>query len=221
MIWYNENRVTDRDRYNRYSEDWRFHHRLIWEIPSVASAIFIGILTVSYLYLDLLPRVIALLVGAALILALAHSVRKHRFGADLRTYFLYDISVEDKDRFPIRSVEGLKYLKNKEEGEDPKKTEQWYSENKTWRQKLRSRFGMGRPYRRRFGIRRSAEVGLICFMFFIAILLLALFICELALTIYRIGLLTAEGVQNLDILKNITSVENPQTKEVVITVKSP
>jgi hypothetical protein len=35
----NENGITDWDRYNRYSEDWRFHHKLIWEIPSVASIV--------------------------------------------------------------------------------------------------------------------------------------------------------------------------------------
>jgi hypothetical protein len=30
------------DRYDRYAADWRFHHKLIWEIPSVSAAIFGG-----------------------------------------------------------------------------------------------------------------------------------------------------------------------------------
>jgi hypothetical protein len=107
----NEHGITDRDRYNRYSEDWRFHHKLIWEIPGVASAIFIGILTISYLSLDLLLRAAALGVGAALVMGLTFSVRKHRFGADLRTNFLDEL--DGSNKFPIRSDKGLEYLKEK------------------------------------------------------------------------------------------------------------
>jgi hypothetical protein len=44
----NEHSITDRDRYNRFSEDWRFEHKLIWEIPSVTFAILGGLLTISY-----------------------------------------------------------------------------------------------------------------------------------------------------------------------------
>jgi len=36
-----------KNRYSRYAEDWRFHHKLIWEIPAITSAILVGILTVS------------------------------------------------------------------------------------------------------------------------------------------------------------------------------
>jgi hypothetical protein len=210
----NENSVTDRDRYNRYSEDWRFHHRLIWEIPSVASAILIGILTVSYFYLDLIPRAIALLVGAALILALAHSVRKHRFGADLRTNFLYDISGKDMDR-QIRSAEGLEYLKKNEEEEYTKK-KQWDSKSKL--QKL-SFWDRPKKYKKRYLIKISAEVNLIGFMFFAAILISALCLYEAVLTASRIGVLIAEGVPILDIMKNITSFKNLQTKEIGVTLK--
>ena len=92
----NEHDITDKDRYNRFSEDWRFHYKLIWEIPSVASAIFIGILAISYISLDFLLRAAALGVGAALILGLTFSVRKHRFGLS-----------KDEERFPVRSSEAL------------------------------------------------------------------------------------------------------------------
>ena len=45
----------------------------------------------SYISHNILLRTAALGVGEALILGLTLSVRKHRFGADLRTNFLYDI----------------------------------------------------------------------------------------------------------------------------------
>lgn len=45
-------------------EDWRFHHKLIWEIPSVTFAILGGLLTISYSFLGLLPRLIFLILGA-------------------------------------------------------------------------------------------------------------------------------------------------------------
>jgi hypothetical protein len=47
-----------------------------------------------------------------LMLVLTLAVRKHRFGADLRTNFLEEIGI-DKTRFPIRSKEGLDYLKDR------------------------------------------------------------------------------------------------------------
>jgi len=70
------------DRYNRHAEDWRFHHKLIWEIPSVSAAIFGAIIIVSYAYLELLLQSALLGVGALLIFILALAVRKHRCGAD-------------------------------------------------------------------------------------------------------------------------------------------
>ena len=109
----NEYGITDRDRYNRFSEDWRFHHKLIWEIPSVTFAILGGLLTVSYSFLGLLPRLIFLILGALIISGLTVAVHKHRFGADLRTNFLEEIG-QDRARFPLRSEEGLEYLKKKE-----------------------------------------------------------------------------------------------------------
>jgi hypothetical protein len=136
--------VSDKDRYNRFSEDWRYHHRLIWEIPSVAAAIFVGIVTVSYVYLDLLLRVMTLVAGTVLIFALAFAVRKHRFGADLRTNFLYDIAA-DKERFPILSSKGSDHLRKSEQEEYDRETalETWKKvekipENKVDRNKVRS-----------------------------------------------------------------------------------
>jgi hypothetical protein len=32
--------ISPNNRYNRYAEDWRYHHKLVWEIPSVSAAIF-------------------------------------------------------------------------------------------------------------------------------------------------------------------------------------
>ncbi|MGA9933851.1 MAG: hypothetical protein WBP83_01900 [Nitrososphaeraceae archaeon] len=98
------------DRYNRYAEDWRFHHKLIWEIPSVSAAIFGAIIIAPYAYLELLLQSALLGVGALLIFILALAVRKHRFGADLRTNFLEDLG-RDRQVFPIRSTEGLRYLR--------------------------------------------------------------------------------------------------------------
>lgn len=92
------------DRYNRHAEDWRFHHKLIWEIPSVSAAIFGAIIIVSYAYLELLLQSALLGVGALLIFILALAVRKHRCGADLRTNFLEDLG-RDCQVFPIRSTE--------------------------------------------------------------------------------------------------------------------
>jgi hypothetical protein len=222
------------DRYNRYAEDWRFHHKLIWETPSIASAIFIGLLTISYVYLDLLVRAIALGVGAALILGLTLSVRKHRFGADLRTNFLYNIVKDDKERFPIRSPEGLEYLKknelldeevnhSKKIGELEKKRYSHPADKAMELQKLEESHEKKKKPKRKAErlIKKSSEVYLIWFMFFTAMLLSALCIFEVIQTIARISFLTGEEVPSLQILKNITSVNNPQTKEIVVTVKSP
>jgi hypothetical protein len=140
------------DRYNRYAEDWRFHHKLIWEIPSVAMAILAGILTISFSFLGPLPRVILLGLGTVLIFGLFLAVLKHRFGADLRTGFLEDLG-QDIDTFPIRSGsdKGLGYLNKKREEEG--RGEIWYG----WL------------------IRRSSEIYLICFMFVMVAVLLLLF----------------------------------------------
>jgi hypothetical protein len=78
-------------QYDRLAEDWRFHHNLIWQIPSVAIAIIGGIVTVSYQFLNGLPRVILLSIGSALIFALTIALAKHRLGADARTQFLCDL----------------------------------------------------------------------------------------------------------------------------------
>lgn len=174
----NEHGITDRDRYSRYSEDWRFHHKLIWEIPSVASAIFIGILTISHLSLDLLMRGAALGVGAALVLGLTFSVRKHRFGADLRTNFLEEL--DGPDKFPIRSPKGLEYLRAR---------------------KQRKRFRDG------WLITRSSEVNLIRFMLLTSVLLSALCVYEVIRTSYRISELVGKEMPLLQIAENITSTK--------------
>ena len=138
------------DRYNRYAEDWRFHHKLIWEIPSVSAAIFGGIIIASYAYLELLPRSALLGVGALLIFVLSVAVRKHRFGSELRTNFLEDLG-HDRQFFPIRSEEGLRYLRARGE-----------------------RKGIIND-----GLKYSSERWLIGFMFTISLLLAAL--CGLAI----------------------------------------
>jgi hypothetical protein len=178
--------ITDRDRYNRFSEDWRFHHKLIWEIPSVASAIFIGILTISYLGLDLLLRAAVLGIGALLVLGLTFSVRKHRFGADLRTHFLEEIG-QDKDRFPIRSPEGLDHLN--ERCERKRRRDRWL-------------------------IRKSSEVYLIWFMLVASGLLSALCVYEVIRTSYRIGELASKEMPLLLIAENITST-NKEFAEII------
>lgn len=71
--------------------------------------------TISYLSLDLLLRAAALGVGAALVMGLTLSVRKHRFGVDLRTNFLDEL--DGSNKFPIRSDKGLEYLNNRDERE--------------------------------------------------------------------------------------------------------
>jgi hypothetical protein len=60
-------------QYERLVEDWRFQHKLIWEIPSVAIAIMTGILFAVYTqYENLNPiiRVVMLFAGSALFFAL-------------------------------------------------------------------------------------------------------------------------------------------------------
>jgi hypothetical protein len=68
--------IDHKDRYIRYAEDWRFHHRLIWEIPGVTSAIFGGIVVASFSLLGFLPRIFLLGVGMILMLVLTLAVRK-------------------------------------------------------------------------------------------------------------------------------------------------
>jgi hypothetical protein len=97
MSGYATDRIDDKHRYNRYAEDWRFHHRLIWEIPGITSAIFGGIVVASFSLLGFLPRIFLLGVGMILMLVLTLAVRKHRVGADLRTNFLEEIGNDKKD----------------------------------------------------------------------------------------------------------------------------
>jgi type III secretory pathway component EscS len=74
-------------QYERLTEDWRFHHKLIWEIPTVAVAIIAGILVVSYTQLQSspVPRIVLLILSGVLLFGLTAAVVKHRFGADYRT----------------------------------------------------------------------------------------------------------------------------------------
>lgn len=124
-----------------------------------------------------------------MILGLTFSVRKHRFGADLRTNFLYDIG-QDKERFPLMSQKGLDYFRKRKER--TRRRDGWFI---TW----------------------SSEVNLIWFIFFTAVLLSALCISEVILTLSRIGLLVSEGIPPLDILRNVTS-SNLYIKEIMDTV---
>jgi hypothetical protein len=87
--------------------------------------------------------------GSIFDIILALAVRKHRFGADLRTNFLEELGHE-RNVFPIRSEEGLRYLRN--HGKRNGTFDNW--------------------------IRYSSERGLIGFMFAISIVLAGL--CGLA-----------------------------------------
>ena len=69
----NEARIK---QYERLTEDWRFQHRLIWEIPTVGVTIMAGILAVSYTQLHMWPRFILLSIGAILLFGLAIAVVK-------------------------------------------------------------------------------------------------------------------------------------------------
>jgi hypothetical protein len=189
----NEHSITDRERYNRFSEDWRFEHKLIWEIPSVTFAILGGLLTISYSFLGLLPRLIFLILGAVVVFGLTLAVHKHRFGADLRTSFLEDIG-QDRERFPIRTEEAIKYLKEKKK-EEEKKEGKIGTKSVT---KRREKFS-------EFVTKRSSEKFLIWFMFlaFVSIFILIL------LTLWQILdewiFLINEGLGVSQILNNITT----------------
>lgn len=102
-------------QYDRSAEDWRFHHNLIWQIPSVAIAIIGGIVTVSYNFLNGLPRVILLSIGSVLIFALTTALAKHRLGADARTQFLSDLETEIFKVKPIltKTNDLIDYLEEK------------------------------------------------------------------------------------------------------------
>ena len=78
-------------QYERLAEDWRFQHRLIWEIPTVGVAIMAGILAVSYTQLNAWPRSVLLSVGALLLFGLAIAIAKHRFGADYRSQYIEEL----------------------------------------------------------------------------------------------------------------------------------
>jgi hypothetical protein len=172
--------IDSRDRYNRYAEDWRFHHRLIWEIPGITSVIFGGIVTASYSLLGFLPRSILLFVGAVLVLGLTLAVRKHRFGADLRTNFLAEIGHEEMD-FPIRSDKGLDYLRKR---------------------------GQRKGRADGFLVTRSSEVYLIWFMFVAFLSLSILFILTIYQTVHVSLSLANEGKTFSQILANITTTAN-------------
>jgi hypothetical protein len=88
----NEPKEARIKQYERLTEDWRFHHKLIWEIPTVAVAIMAGILAVSYTQLESssVPRIILLFVGGGLLFGLTVAVVKHRFNADYRTVYIED-----------------------------------------------------------------------------------------------------------------------------------
>jgi hypothetical protein len=99
-------------QYERLTEDWRFQHKLIWEIPTVGVTIMTGILAVSYTQLNTWPRFILLSVGAILLFGLAIAVVKHRFGADYRSQYIEEF--ESKlgiPVFPLSTKEALEKMK--------------------------------------------------------------------------------------------------------------
>jgi hypothetical protein len=153
----NEARIK---QYERLTEDWRFHHKLIWEIPTVAVAIMAGILTVSYTQLQSAPaaRVILLFVSGVLLFGLTVAVIKHRFSADYRTAYI--IQTEQDLGMPVLPLE-TKQIRDKMVKEGKPYTNNWLS-----------RFIIDR--------RISAEVFLIGLTFFAAVLMIALAGYEIA-----------------------------------------
>ena len=108
-------------QYDRLAEDWRLHHNLVWQIPSVAIAIIGGILTVSYSFLDGMPRAVLLGIGSVLIFALTTALPKHRLGADGRSQFLLDLETEifKVKPIPTKTNDIKEYLKDRSLTDDP------------------------------------------------------------------------------------------------------
>jgi hypothetical protein len=102
-------------QYERCAEDWRLHQNLIWQIPSVAIAIIGGILTVSYSFLNGIPRAILLGIGSVLIFALTTALAKHRLGAQARSQFLLDLETETfrVKQIPTTTKDIKEYLKDR------------------------------------------------------------------------------------------------------------
>jgi hypothetical protein len=98
-------------QYERLAEDWRFHHKLIWEIPAVAVTIMTGILAVSYSQLQSYPRLILLSLGAVLLFGFATAAGKHRFGADYRSAYIVKTESELKV-LPLRTEESIQKMKD-------------------------------------------------------------------------------------------------------------
>jgi hypothetical protein len=166
----NEKGITDGNRYNRYAEDWRFQHKLIWEIPTVTMAIIAGILTVAFSFIGLSwPRLAVLSLGTLLIFSLAVAVFKHRYGADLRTKWLEDL---DKEGYKYRIKSDLALKDKKPEEEKEVQTGDRSKES----DKIRIKNEITNLWPK-FMIRWSSEKFLICFMFiaFAVILILAIY----------------------------------------------
>jgi hypothetical protein len=90
--------VTDDDKfeaklaqYNRFAEDWRHVSSLIWQIPSIAIAIMTGIIGVSFQFLDGVPRIVLLGIGAFFLLAICVALAKHRLFHESRSVFMRDL----------------------------------------------------------------------------------------------------------------------------------
>jgi hypothetical protein len=109
-------------QYQRLAEDWRFHHKLIWEIPAVAVTIMTGILVVSYSQLESYPRLILLSIGAVLLFGFTVAAVKHRFGADYRSTYLEKTESELKIRvLPLRTEESIQRMEDDKKEKDDKK----------------------------------------------------------------------------------------------------
>jgi hypothetical protein len=107
-------------QYERLAEDWRLHQNLIWQIPSVAIVIIGGILTVSYSFLNGIPRAILLGIGSVLIFALTTALAKHRLGAEARSQFLVDLETEifRIKQIPTKTKDIKEFLKDRQLTDD-------------------------------------------------------------------------------------------------------
>lgn len=106
-------------QYSRFAEDWRHISSLIWQLPSAAIAIMTGIIGVSFQFLDGLPRILLLGIGALFIFSLCIALAKHRLFHESRSVFMRDLENELRvTKFPTEGKETKYYLNAKAKSKD-------------------------------------------------------------------------------------------------------
>lgn len=98
-------------QYNRFAEDWRHISTLIWQIPTIAIAVMTGVIGVSFEFLDNLPRILLLAVGAFFLFTLCIALAKHRLFHDSRSIFIRELEQKFRvKRFPTEGAVTKAYL---------------------------------------------------------------------------------------------------------------